>query len=155
MIEKYKILEKSHHTYYRDFWEIVDAFMNDTLYILIGLSFLYVKIIDAKILVAIIIINLVARAVGVATSTKLMGKVPDGMKLIRFSALLTWGGLKGGLSLALVISSKTLLSNDIYNIFLSITYATIVFTTIVQGLSTTKVYQLLMSNKKKVNASVE
>ena len=46
-------------------------------------------------------------------------------------------------------------SNDIYNIFLSITYATIVFTTIVQGLSTTKVYQLLMSNKKKVNASVE
>ena len=153
MLEKTQLLQKCSRGYYEDFWHILDALMNYTLYILIGFSFLHVKIIDVRILMLALIINIVSRAIGVALSTKLMGKTPDEMGVLKFSTLLTYGGLKGGLSLALMISSVAFLPKDTYDVFLSITYCTIVFTTIVQGLTVTNVYNLLM--KLDINRFME
>ena len=63
--------------------------------------------------------------------------------------LLSWAGLKGGVSLALMLSVKNILPNYAYVILLNSTIITILFTTIVQGLSTSKVYNYIEKMREK------
>ena len=53
---------------------------------------------------------------------------------------MTWCALKGGLSLALVLSAQSILSINENTILFSAVYITIVFTVIIQGLLTKRVY---------------
>jgi len=59
-------------------------------------------------------------------------------------ATLTWGGLRGGLSIALALSLPTTMFRDF---FVSITYIVVIFSVIIQGLSIGKVYQMLSGRK--------
>ncbi len=58
-----------------------------------------------------------------------------------FTTLLTWSGLKGGLSLALALTLKGVLNSSEYLIIVNTVLVTILFTTIVQGLTIGKVYK--------------
>lgn len=127
---------------YESFWTTVDKIFNYVLYILIGISFVYVAKIEHILLVALaaIVINFAARYAGVIVSTLIMRKVPDGYSIPQFTTLMTWSGLKGGLCLALVMSSKVFLEQTVYENMLLVVFVTIAFTTVIQGLSVAKLY---------------
>ena len=78
-----------------------------------------------------------------------MGKLPDNYDKINFIKLLTWGGLRGGLSVALAMSIDGMVSEEIYNIILGCVFAIVFFTTVVQGMTMKKVY---LGIERKVNA---
>lgn len=124
------------------FWGILDNLLNSVLYIMLGLSFLQVmKMPNILILSCVaILINFAGRFGSVGLSSTLMGKLPDGYDKLSFAKLLTWGGLRGGLSVALAMSTQSMLPENIYYIILGGTYAIVFFTTIVQGLTMKKVY---------------
>ena len=87
-----------------------------------------------------IICNTVARFVSLFISSNIMGEIPDGYDKLSFVKLLSWGALRGGLSIALAMSTQNMLDADTYHIVLGGTYAVVFFTTVVQGLSMKQVY---------------
>lgn len=132
------------------FWEILDNLFNSILYVMLGLTFLtilqmrYVIILSA----AAIALNLICRSGSLAIGTLFMGEIPEGYSKKNFVKLLTWGGLRGGLSIALAMSTVDMLDSETYYIILGATYAIVAFTTIVQGLSMQKVYKSIEMSVK-------
>ena len=135
--------------YYNEFWSTVDKLLNYVLYVFIGLSFIFIVKINLLIfaIVSAIILNFVSRYAGVFASTLFMKGVPGGYSRNQFSTLMTWSGLKGGLCLALLMSLNGIVSANEYNAMLMVVYATIMFTTLVQGLTVSGLY-LRIENKK-------
>lgn len=125
------------------FWDILDNLLNSILYVLLGLSFLHILQMPRMIIVSILVIifNLIGRFGSVGISSLFAGKLPDGYDKLSFTKLLTWGGLRGGLSVALAMSTQEMLPPEIYHIVLGGTYAIVFFTTIIQGITMKKVYQ--------------
>lgn len=94
------------------------------------------------IAIAAILFNIIARFVGVWISTLVCKQLPEGYHIKTFTALMTWSGLKGGLCLALAISAVDFLPGDVYSFILFVTYVTILFTTVIQGLTVGKLYEI-------------
>lgn len=118
--------------YLEKFWELVEEILNIMLFVLIGFELLLIKHFTYywTIGLSCIVIVLVARFVSIAIPSlviRLQEKVR--MRTIFF---LTWGGLRGGVSIALALSLSRGLHKDL---FLFITYCTVVFSVVVQGLS--------------------
>lgn len=124
------------------FWETLDVLLNSLLYVMLGLSFVHILQMEHVVMLSLIAIaaNFIARCGSLSISSLLMGKIPDGYDRLNFIKLLTWGGLRGGLSVALAMSTKELLPENIYSIILGGTYAIVFFTTVVQGLTMKPVY---------------
>lgn len=143
--ERLKALNKEldPNDYYKDFWSIIDKILNYILYVMIGLSFVYVTKVKGFVIVAIaaILFNLVARYLGVLLSTVISRQCPDGYEIRPFTILMTWSGLKGGLCLALAMSAQEFLPRDAYNFIMYVTFITIIFTTVVQGLTVGRVFE--------------
>lgn len=144
-MDKYKNTNKEcdPQDYYKDFWSVVDKLFNYILYVLIGISFVYVTRIDYLIVITIaaIIFNFVARFIGVYISLMIIKRQPDGYKDGPLATLITWGGLKGGLCLALAMTAIDYLPTATYHFVLYVTFVTIMFTTIVQGLTVGKIFE--------------
>ena len=118
------------------FWHLVDEILNSVLFLLIGLEILIVQIDLAYGVIAFIAIPLVLFARLCAVSIPIF-------LLSRFRAftqgaipVLTWGGLRGGISVALVLS---LPDNDSKALLLTATFAVVLFSAIVQGLTVKRV----------------
>ncbi len=131
------------HNFYENFWEILEGILNSVLFVMIGLVVLgtsispYAGIVIPGALVALIL----SRAAGVSVSTVLTGhNIPGNYNLPEFVALMTWSALKGGLSLALALEVGEYLPLPVFEIFLNVTFATIFFTVLVQGMTVRKVY---------------
>lgn len=141
---------------YMDFWEIVESLLNAVLFVMIGLTVLNVEISRylAILFPAAILINVLARSSGVTVSCFLTGKrnIPGNYCRSEYVALMTWSALKGGLSLALAMGTAEFLPKDIYDIFINVTYITIFFTVLVQGLTVKKVYFALEKHKAQRTA---
>lgn len=135
--------------YYKDFWKVVDMLLNYILYVLIGLSFLFVVRIKYFIIIGIaaVVFNVIARYLGVLVSTIVLRQCPDGYKIKPFTILMTWSGLKGGLCLALAMSAVGFLPADAYQFILYVTYITIIFTTIVQGLTVGRLFNKIQEKE--------
>ena len=118
--------------FYNDFWDVLDNILNSILFVLIGLSILYIPSVDSIIwlCLAAVILNLLCRFVGVLISSLIIKRVPNHYSKLEFTSLLTWTGLKGGLSLALALTTREYLSIDAYNVVLIMTFVTIFFTII-------------------------
>ena len=144
--EKYATKHQVPMYAYHHFWEILDTLLNRILYVMLGLSFFPVLDIQHIIILAVIciLINLIARSVSVWISCMISRPLPDGFKNAQFITLLTWGGLRGGLCLALAMESSRLLPDEAYNIIIAGTYIVIFFTTIIQGLTMPKVYKKII-----------
>ena len=136
--------------YYKDFWEIIENILNAILFVMIGLYVLDVEIspFAPVVIPASIVIILLSRIIGVYVSSILGGrKIPGNYSLWEYMTLMVWSALKGGLSLALAIQTQSFLDPEVYRIFINVTYVTIFFTVLVQGLSIKKVYFMLEKHK--------
>ncbi|REE28000.1 sodium/proton antiporter (CPA1 family) [Winogradskyella pacifica] len=114
------------------FWEILDDVFNGILFVLIGLAIHLLEFDLTHLLLGVltIVIVLVARFISVLLTYSLLKHQAE--KPIKTVAVLTWGGLRGGISIALALS----LSNDLSSeLILYITYVVVLFSIIVQGLS--------------------
>ena len=124
------------------FWEILDDVFNGILFVLIGLAIHLLDFNTSYILLGIlaILIVLLTRFISVFLPYSLLKHEEE--KPIKTIAILTWGGLRGGISIALALSLSKELSGDL---ILHITYIIVLFSIIVQGLSIGSVVKRLYS----------
>lgn len=114
------------------FWELIDAILNSVLFVLIGFEIVALKFSTAVMLpaVAMILLTLAARFVTVSLPIRLFrdafGLPPGSWKI------LTWGGLRGGISVALALALPPGPEKDTVVRF---TYVIVVFSILVQGLT--------------------
>ncbi len=137
---------------YKDFWEIMETILNSILFVMIGLYVLDIEISSfaAVVIPAAIVIMLLSRMAGVFASVVFGGRrIPGNYNLQEYMVLMVWSALKGGLSLALAIQTESYLAPEVYKIFINVTYVTIFFTVLVQGLSIKNVYFKLEDHKAK------
>lgn len=132
------------------FWEILDMLLNSVLYVMLGLSFLHILQMPHVLLLSVvaILINLLSRAGSVWASVLFAGVLPDGYDRASFIKLLTWGGLRGGLSIALAMSTQDILEPEVYYIIQGCAFAVVFFTTVVQGMTMKAVYQRIQAKLK-------
>ncbi|MCF8719305.1 cation:proton antiporter [Nitrospina gracilis] len=114
------------------FWELIDEILNAVLFVLLGLEVMILVFDGSSLLAGVLAIPLVllARFAGVSLPVymlKFRREFPP--KTIR---ILTWGGLRGGISIALALSLPASPQRDA---ILMMTYVVVVFSVLVQGLT--------------------
>ena len=112
------------------FWELLDSILNAVLFMLIGLEMIVVGMSLTLAIAALVAIGvtLLARYVSVGLPVALARRVsnlPGGAWQV-----LTWGGLRGGISVALALSIPAAPEREVV---VSLTYAVVVFSILVQG----------------------
>lgn len=116
------------------FWELVDEILNAVLFVMIGFEILMLSLNGKYLIASLLAIPIVLLARFVAVSVPVTG-----LKRVReFSPnvirILTWGGLRGGISVALALSLK--FDNPVIReLILSMTYTVVAFSILVQGLT--------------------
>lgn len=122
--------------YVDKFWELIDEICNTVLFVMMGLMIFLVPFngIDIIIGCILIVVSLAARFLSLLPAFYLFnGK--GSSKLLDLSVL-TWGGLRGGISIALVLSlTKAFPESEVFTVS---TYCIVLFSILVQGLSIKK-----------------
>lgn len=122
--------------YLGKFWDLLDEIFNAVLFLLIGMEMLVIKVNPLIMVVGAVMIVLVllARYISVILPVAFL------RRWIKFEKnavlILTWGGLRGGISVALALSLPQAMHRDE---FVLITYIIVVFSIVVQGLTIGKV----------------
>ncbi len=132
---KYAMSDKTRE-HLDNFWELIDEILNAMLFVLIGLEVLVLTLDTQYLIAGVIMIPVVLLirfiSVGVPVSMMRMGSKVFSPKIVR---ILTWGGLRGGISIALVL---TLPAGEYREALLVITYIIVIFSILVQGMTVGK-----------------
>lgn len=111
------------------FWEVIDDLLNSVLFLLIGLEMIVLvpRLVHLWLALATIPITLAARAISVTVSTR---AVPSAKPKTHGAwGVLWWGGLRGGISIALALSLPQSTTRDL---LVSATFAAVLFSVLVQ-----------------------
>lgn len=114
------------------FWELIDEILNAVLFILIGLEILVLTLSGSYLLAGLLMVPVVllARFVSLGIPVSIFRHQrefsPHAIKIM------TWGGLRGGISVALALSLPVGEERDL---LLTVTYVVVVFSIVVQGLT--------------------
>lgn len=140
---KYAVSEKT-ADYIRKFWSLLDEILNSVLFLLIGLEVVVIAKLADHIGVALLAIpvTLAARWVSVSIPITILSRWSSFSKGV--IPILTWGGLRGGIAVALALS---LPANQYKPTILTITYAVVLFSIIVQGLTIKPLVEQIASRK--------
>lgn len=134
------------------FWEVMDSIFNSVLFVLLGLEALTIPFKASLIAVAVITI-----AITIAARLFSVIIVQGVLRLIKpvscgSVAILTWGGLRGGVSVALALSAPV---NPGRDPTITMTYAVVVFSILVQGLTFGPLTRWLGSGKASRHIDIE
>jgi monovalent cation:H+ antiporter, CPA1 family len=116
--------------YLGKFWEVTDDILNAILFTLIGLELVVVSFQFNYLLIGLIIalLLIIARYISLWIPSHLFGFKKNLEK--RTLEIMTWGGLRGGISIALALSLQNAMYKDI---FVGITFVIVLFSILVQG----------------------
>jgi CPA1 family monovalent cation:H+ antiporter len=114
------------------FWELIDEILNAVLFVMIGLELLRLELDTRYAWAAALAIPavLLARLLAVGLAALVPGLREDFPP--RVIGILTWGGLRGGISVALALSLPNGPHRDT---IIAVTYAVVLFSILVQGLT--------------------
>ena len=133
-------VQKAMGDYVYKFWHLLDETLNAILFILIGLEiipilqnfdFSYILIIIFTIVIVVI-----ARGIGVFIPIKILSIKKSFEK--NTALIISWGGLRGGLSIALALNLPDAIGQG-KDLILILTYGVVLFTILVQGLTLKKI----------------
>ena len=122
-------------SYVDKFWELIDILLNTILFVLIGMEILVLTFKTEYILAGLIAVPVVllCRYLSLLLPISLFKKKLDFVP--KTNLIMTWGGLRGGISIALALGLTEAMQRDL---FLVITYVVVVFSILVQGLTVGK-----------------
>jgi CPA1 family monovalent cation:H+ antiporter len=125
--------------YLGKFWELTDEILNAVLFLLIGLEMLIVSFDNMILLTGLICIFIVllSRWIAVLVPITILRRfIPFEKNAV---TMLTWGGLRGGISVALALSLPEQMHRSE---LVSITYIIVIFSIVVQGLTVGKIAKM-------------
>lgn len=127
-------------TYVDKFWELIDILLNTLLFVLIGMEMLVLTFKVDYVLAGLLAIPiiLVCRYLSLLLPINFFKEKLDFVP--NTNLIMTWGGLRGGISIALALGLSEEMNRDM---FLVITYVVVVFSIIVQGLTVGKLVKKL------------
>ncbi len=122
--------------YVDKFWELLDEICNTILFVLMGLEIFLVPYDSSYLIIGLllILVSLLARFISLVPVFYLLNR-KEPRKSLNL-AVLTWGGLRGGISIALALSLANKVQGS--SLFIVSTYCIVLFSIIVQGLGTKK-----------------
>jgi CPA1 family monovalent cation:H+ antiporter len=128
-------MSKTTEQYVDKFWELADVLLNTLLFVMIGMEILVLTFNKSFIVAGLLSIPIILAA----RYLSLMYPIKFFAKKLEFvpntNLIMTWGGLRGGISIALALSLTLEMHRDL---FLVITYIVVVFSIIIQGLTVGK-----------------
>lgn len=133
-------LQKAMGNYVYKFWHLLDETLNAVLFILIGIEIITIfesfRMAYISISLIVIVLVVVSRGIGVSLPIAFLSLF---MKFEKKTALIiTWGGLRGGLSVALALNLPDEIGEG-KSLILFMTYVIVLFTILVQGLTLKKI----------------
>lgn len=119
-----------------NFWELIDEILNAILFVWIGLEILVLSFTLDYLIAGLIAIpvTLMARFISVWSTINILKFRREFSR--NATLILTWGGLRGGISIAMALS---LAGGEPRSLIVSITYVVVVFSILVQGLTLKRV----------------
>lgn len=133
-------MSETTETYVDKFWELLDILLNTILFVLIGMEILVLTIQLNYFIAGLIAIPVVlaCRYLSLLLPINFFKKKLDFVP--NTNIIMTWGGLRGGISIALALGLTAEMHRDL---FLVITYVVVVFSILVQGLTVEKLVKRL------------
>jgi CPA1 family monovalent cation:H+ antiporter len=114
------------------FWELVEGMLNAVLFVLMGVELLVMPYTPRHFLAAMIAIPIVLLA-RLASVTAIVGVIPSRPRIgWPTAAILVWGGLRGGLAVAMALSLPQGSQRDL---IVAVTYGVVCFSILIQGLT--------------------
>ncbi|MEH6779875.1 sodium:proton antiporter [Maribacter arcticus] len=122
------------------FWELIDILLNTILFVLIGMEMLVLAYDGSYLLAGLLAIPfiLISRFLSLLLPINFFKKKLDFEP--NTNLVMTWGGLRGGISIALALSLTEMMHREL---FLFITYVVVVFSILVQGLTVERLVKKL------------
>lgn len=128
--------------YVDSFWDLIDQSLNSVLFVLIGLEVMVLTLSGSIILAGLLAIPLVLLARALSTGLPLAALTRFRTASPGVIAILTWGGLRGGISVAMALAVP---DGEYRDVIVSVTYIVVVFSIIVQGLTLGTVIKMIGS----------
>ncbi|MBQ4833396.1 sodium:proton antiporter [Pseudoalteromonas sp. MMG010] len=131
--------------YVKDFWHATDSFLNALLFLIIGMLIVTMPITFNEIGLGLLMVPavLIARFISVGTPFIIFKRYRTYDK--HSVKILTWGGLRGGLALAMAAAiphDKVFIGGtDLHDLIVIVTYVVVIFSIIVQGLTISPLIQ--------------
>jgi CPA1 family monovalent cation:H+ antiporter len=139
-------MSKVTETYVDKFWELLDVLFNTILFVMIGMEMLVLTLGKNYLLAGLLAIPIVllCRYLSLWLPVKVFSERLDFVP--KTNLIMTWGGLRGGISIALALS----LTAEMYReLFLVITYVVVVVSIVGQGLTVEPIIRKLTLPAKK------